>query len=107
MSHAIPPRVAERLRANESHWGKAPYYVFTEDGCWQWARAIGSKGYGLVSWKTDGVKYRGQLVQHSTTQAKFLTLHSTTDGYLGATDFTAALATNDVVSCQFEYEAVI
>lgn len=56
MSHAIPPRVAERLRANESHWGKAPYYVFTEDGCWQWARAIGSKGYGLVSWKTDGVK---------------------------------------------------
>ena len=64
-------------------------------------------GSGFIYDASAGVKYRGQLVQHSTTQAKFLTLHSTTDGYLGATDFTAALATNDVVSCQFEYEAVI
>jgi hypothetical protein len=35
---------------------------------------------------------------------QFLTAHSTTDGYLGSTDFTAALAANDIITGQFQFE---
>lgn len=52
----MPPIVVERYRANRAGWDKKPYYVVQDDGCWQWVRAIGNKGYGLTAWKVDGVK---------------------------------------------------
>lgn len=52
-------------------------------------------------------KYRGFLVGGGVgfSTAKILTLHSTADGYLGTSDFTAALAAGDAIAVNFQYEA--
>jgi hypothetical protein len=62
-------------------------------------------GVGMVRDASANIKYRAMLVMASTTTVKFLTLHSTTDGYLGSTDMTAALASTDFVSGSFQYDA--
>lgn len=56
MSHTIPPRIVARLAANCAAWDHKPYYSVQPDGCWHWERAIGNKGYGLISWKHEGAK---------------------------------------------------
>lgn len=62
-------------------------------------------GNGYIRDASAGIKYRGMLVFIDTLQVQFLTTHSTTDGYLGNVDFTAALASGDQVSGTFRYEA--
>jgi hypothetical protein len=61
-------------------------------------------GDGFVYDVSAATKYRGLLVMHSSSSMKFLTLHSTTDGYLGSTDFTAGLASGDTVAGRFYAE---
>jgi hypothetical protein len=62
-------------------------------------------GSGHIFDVSASTKYRGWVVPASTTTVKLLTAHSTTDGLLGTTDFTAALASGDTVSVSGWYEA--
>ena len=62
-------------------------------------------GEGFIYDNSASTKYRALLAYNSTTTVLFLTLHSTTNGNLGTTDFTAALAANDNVTMHFTYEA--
>ncbi len=62
-------------------------------------------GIGFVRDASANIKYRGEIVFQSTTAVQFLTLHSTTDGFLGNVDMTAALASGDLVTGSFFYES--
>lgn len=62
-------------------------------------------GAGFVRDASANIKYRGQLVFIDVDRFQFLTQHSTTDGYLGNIDFTAALASGDQITGSFRYEA--
>jgi hypothetical protein len=61
-------------------------------------------GTGFIYDSSGPTKYRGHLVLAGALTMQFLTAHSTTDGYLGSTDFTAALAANDIITGQFQFE---
>jgi hypothetical protein len=62
-------------------------------------------GSGFIFDASAPLKWKGLPVLASTTTLKMMTVHSATDNFLGATDFTAALAVNDVVSVLIAYEA--
>ncbi len=64
-------------------------------------------GNAFIYDNSAAIKYRGFLCGAGLgfATARIMTLHSTTDGVLGSTDFTAALAVNDVISCTYQYEA--
>lgn len=62
-------------------------------------------GSGFIYDASTTIKYRMLVEQQSTTLVRFLTLHSTTDGLLGSTDFTVGLAAGDIITFNFTYEA--
>lgn len=75
-------------------------------------RAVGATaivrpiGTGLIFNSSGGAYHRGLIaVQNSTTLVQMLATNTTSANYLGAVDFTEALAVSDQISWDFEYEA--
>jgi hypothetical protein len=62
-------------------------------------------GQAFIYDSSAAIKYRAMVVMNNTGQVILLTQHSNTDGYLGAVDFTAALAAGDQIGASWSYDA--